>query len=159
MLHSDTKVPSWWGQMFSSVFYFALQRKREVLYEQWGNVVIHILQCPFKPSSSPLLILPWQFPGKRGAERLLPLIWDSGWEQAQLDVQKQSRGLRTLGMAKASHGPWYVHVTRALWGYLQFSEIKWPKRCQKPLQEPRSMINLNLIPTIFVSISSHLCDN
>lgn len=41
----------------------------------------------------------------------------------------------------------------------QLSEVKWLNRCQKPLQEPRSVINLNLIPTIFVSIFSCLCDN
>lgn len=61
MLHSDSKVPNWQRQMFHSTFYFALQKKRELLYEQWGKVVFRIPQCHiFKPSSSPLYILPQQ---------------------------------------------------------------------------------------------------
>lgn len=56
------------GRCFTACFTLPF-RRRELLYEQWGKVAIHISQCHiFKPTSS-LFILPQMFPGKRGAER------------------------------------------------------------------------------------------
>lgn len=173
MLHSDPKVPNWWGQMFHSMFYFALQRKREVLYEQWENLVIHISKCHiFKPSPSPLFLFPQQngliqtvYKGLGSCQwmnifhriiilsliissvsygkntKYLQKISINPWDIIATNLRQQMRAGKVWcleavkGAQNSWHGqgiPWALICAsnQSTQRHLQFSEIKWPNRCQ-----------------------------